>query len=106
VIEEAERNIARKIKRAPALALHELIRLAGIRVIKLGDTSLSEAASVNDKDKHVYAAAMSVQADYVITHDRTLIREVNRQGGVLAMTPRDFLQQIVPHLLPPSEPMP
>jgi hypothetical protein len=49
---------------------------------------------------------MAANVTYIITHDRALIREINQQGGVLAMTPGDFLQQIVPHLLPPSEPMP
>lgn len=98
VVEEAERNVAKKVKRVSVHALHEIIQLARVRIIKLRDLALVEASSINDKDKHVYVAAMSIQVDYVITHDRALIREITQQGGVIAMTPGDFLQQVGPHL--------
>lgn len=54
---------------------------------------------INEKDRHVYAVALLAGADYVITHDRALIAEINAQGDVRALTPGDFLQQIMPMLL-------
>jgi rRNA-processing protein FCF1 len=95
---EAERNVEKKSGAAAITRLALIIATGGLRVIETPSFQPSAFVHVNSKDKHVYAAAMAANVTYIITHDRALIREINQQGGVLAMTPGDFLQQVVPQL--------
>ena len=71
----------------------------GLQVIETPSIGPEDHQLINAKDRNVYAAALLAGADYVITHDRALIAEINAQGGVRALTPGEFLQQIAPALL-------
>jgi predicted nucleic acid-binding protein len=59
---------------------------------------------VNAKDVHVLAAALAIDAGYLLTLDQRLVAEVNQASlPVHALTPDDFIRLILPsHVNYPS----
>lgn len=96
---EAERNAARKLRGVSAPALRSMIDNLSLRFIVTPAIEGFPFPRINEKDRHVYAGALLAHADYIVTHDRALIAEINAQGGVRALTPGDFLQQVAPTLV-------
>ncbi len=100
---EAERNVERKLRGVSVRALRSMVDRLHIHVVIMPNAVLDNFPAINEKDRHVYAAALRAGADYIVTHDRALIAEITSQGGVRALTPGDSLQQVAPSLLRANE---
>lgn len=100
ILLEAERNIEAKLTPEALGRYHALLRSIPFNVAPVpelaGDHPIRQA--VTAKDVHVVAAATAVGAPYLVTLDRGLIGHVNGAGlGIHALTPGDFIKQILPH---------
>lgn len=62
-----------------------------------GDVTAAAVATVNRKDRHVAATALTHGADLVVSNDRRLRREINAlRGPLLAVTGDEFAQRLLP----------
>jgi predicted nucleic acid-binding protein len=99
VLLEAERNIAAKLSLQALNRYHHLLQTMPLVVAALPPLSSQESwlQMVNAKDVHVLAAALAIDASYLLTLDQQLAVEVNQIGLSLhALTPADFIRLILP----------
>jgi predicted nucleic acid-binding protein len=100
VLLEAERNIQAKLGLDVLRAYHELLTATPLAVAPIPQLTGNESwrSEVNDKDAHVVAAALAIDAPYLISLDRQLNIQVNRASTTLsALTPGEFIKLILPH---------
>ena len=100
ILLEAERNIEAKLGPKALTRYHALLKSIAFRnapIPELVDDHPIRRA-VTAKDVHVVAAATAIGAAYLVTLDRGLIDQVNGADlGVHALTPGDFITQVLPH---------
>ncbi|HLZ72651.1 MAG TPA: PIN domain-containing protein [Dehalococcoidia bacterium] len=91
VLDETERDLENKRPGPAWYRLSQRITSGAIRV-PTEPTGGGEYPAINQKDAHVYAAAVAAGSDYLITLDRGLIREANTAAKrPLALLPGDFI---------------
>lgn len=98
VLLEAERNICAKLP--PAALIRYRLLLASTPV----DTrpspprrTVQQYEPVFGEDAHVVASALAVEASYLLTLDRRLIRALERASlSISALPPGDFIQAVLP----------
>ncbi|MEX0782891.1 MAG: PIN domain-containing protein [Dehalococcoidia bacterium] len=95
ILAEAERNTREKMGDLAAVQLERLLLAADLTRILVPVWNV--ASGVNEKDRHVVAAAVAGRADVILTLDRPLASEVNLSAlATVAMTPGDFIRQELP----------
>ncbi len=100
ILDEVERNLIDGFPQFDPGALRsrvaDLAAALSLHTHDQGDTTAAEIASVNRKDRHVVAAALTHAADVVVSNDRRLRREVNAlDRAVRAMTADEFAQRLL-----------
>jgi predicted nucleic acid-binding protein len=99
VLLEAQSNIETKLGGA---AVQRYINLLTIVPFSLARLPAQEELNrlklfINSKDLHVVAAAVEVKAQFLLTLDKKLIKEINTTSlDVQASTPGDFIKKILP----------
>lgn len=99
VLLEAEHNIQAKLSSQVLARYHDLLQVTplAVAVVPSLETDETWSQQVNPKDLHVIAAALAINADYLLTLDQKLIVEVNQAGvPVHALTPGDFIRTVLP----------
>ena len=98
VLIKAERNILEKLSVEAFIRYRELLKSTPFLVtLSPPELTVSEYVGVFVEDAHVVAAALAVQADYLVTLDRRLAHRVTDADlGIVALSPRDFLQNVFP----------
>jgi predicted nucleic acid-binding protein len=99
VLFEAQRNSLEQLGQPGLDRYHRFVMLLPLRVVAATSKRQLERyrGLVNDKDLHVLAAAISAKAEYLITLDRPLVREVNQANlPIRAVTPGEFIQTVLP----------
>ena len=95
VLAEAASNLARQFDSTSLERHQQHLRRCAPRIapIPLLDRQPDMYPQINSKDKHVVAAAFAVRADFILTLDRPLAREIEQAAlGIPAKTPGDFIQ--------------
>jgi predicted nucleic acid-binding protein len=99
VLLEAERNLAAKRGPRELARYHELLAqipwvLAAVPEEK-GQAAWSQL--INPKDHHVIAATLACGAEYLLTLDRGLLREVEASAlPIVALDPGTFIKRVLP----------
>lgn len=99
VLLEAEGNIARKLGDDASARFTRLLAESSLIIAPVPDAAAREPyrALAGEKDDHVVAAAVAVQAPYLMTLDRRLRDGVNdAELPVRAYTPGDFITGVLP----------
>jgi predicted nucleic acid-binding protein len=98
VLLEAERNIDEKDRPGASRRYRELIATTRFLMASAPkEHVVRQCAGVFIEDAHVIAAALSVRSDYIITLDQRFERRVMAAAlGVTALSPKAFLQTILP----------
>jgi predicted nucleic acid-binding protein len=99
VLLEAQMNIQRKLGDQALKHFYNLLTIVPFLLASLpGEAELSRFEKlVNRKDVHVIAAALEVQAPFLLALDKGLVLEVNQANlGVQALSPADFIKSILP----------
>ncbi len=99
VLLETQHNIQAKLGIEALQRFEALIAITPFRLapMPLPDSSRQFEGRVNKKDAHVVAAALLINASYLLTLDKNLINEVNIANlGVIAMLPGNFIKNILP----------
>jgi len=99
VLLETERNLIDKFPTA-ALARHQAQIVVGapeIAAVPRLDVTPRRYPSINVKDEHVVAAAISSRASIILTLDQPLATEINQSlQGILALSPGKFITTLLP----------
>lgn len=99
ILTETETNLVRTFP-PPALARHRRQMIAGapeLTAIPRLDVSPRRFPTINAKDEHVVAAAVTAGVSLIITLDQPLAREINRARlTVQARSPGDFIVHVLP----------
>jgi predicted nucleic acid-binding protein len=95
VVEEARRNLLRK---GPA-ALHAFERLSAsveVASFRPAEVPASVAEKIDPKDRPVFAAALALRCDAMVTGDRTHFGELYREVllGVRIESPRSLAERL------------
>lgn len=106
VLLEAQSNIEAKLGDEAIKRFQNLLAIIPFSLASLPDkTELKRLGKmINKKDVHVVAAALEVQAPFLLALDKGLVLEVNKANlGIQALFPGDFIKTILPnHLDYPS----
>ncbi len=87
----------RKGMAATLVEYERLLRFAPLQYAPVPVSPATRYPGINPKDAHVYAAARACNARYLITLDKRLADEINvLAGDPTAISPGDFLQQVLP----------
>ncbi len=100
ILLEAERNIEAKMTPKALTRYHGLLKSVPFNIAPVPELPVDHPIrqAVTAKDVHVVAAATAVGAPYLVTLDRGLIDHVNgAKLGVHALTPGDFITQVLPN---------
>jgi predicted nucleic acid-binding protein len=107
VLLEARRNIQGKLGDAALQRMEILLATTSLLLARLPSEPLISnlEESVNKKDTHVLAAALTANVPFILTLDKQLIDQINSTKlGVRAYLPGDFIKQILPtHINYPPE---
>jgi predicted nucleic acid-binding protein len=99
VLLEAERNLQAKLGQPVLYQLHHLLQTTPFEVAAVPIVSpLAEwRQSINAKDTHVIAAALTAKVSFLLTLDQRLIAEVNQASLPLqALVPGTFIKDMLP----------
>ena len=99
ILWEAESNIAAKLPPPVMAGFRRLITTTPLTVVPPPSPAEIEhfQTLVNPKDAHVVAAATAAEAPYLISLDRTFLREVEAARlAVQGLTPGAFITTILP----------
>lgn len=99
VLLEAQRNIQSKLGGEATRRFYNLLAVVPFSLASLPD--MKELARLeklaNQKDVHVFAAALEVRADFLVTLDKGLVLEVSAAHlGIQAISPGEFIKKILP----------
>jgi hypothetical protein len=103
VLLEAERNIAAKLSSQVLNRYHQLLQTVPLVVAAVPPLSAQEPwlPMVNAKDAHVLAAALTINAGYLLTLDQRLVAEVRRFHPAGVAFPRSVsLRALIGHPYP------
>jgi predicted nucleic acid-binding protein len=99
VLAETELNLLAKFP-ASALARHEQQQSSGTPLIAFVprlNFAPRRHPAINAKDEHVVAAALTAEADFILTLDQDLCREINAAVlPVSALSPGEFIATKLP----------
>ena len=96
---EARRRIATKLGNIATERFDEFVVPSLVVLVPIPSSTQRARLDglINPKDQHVVAAALILNAQFVITHDLSLVEEVRRASiSVEALTPGDFLTDYLP----------
>jgi predicted nucleic acid-binding protein len=99
ILLEAQSNIRAKLGDEAVKRYHNFLAIVSFSLAALPDrTELKRLEkSINKKDVHVVAAALEIQAPFLLALDKGLILEVNKSNlGIHALSPGDFIKTILP----------
>ncbi|MFO7625363.1 MAG: PIN domain-containing protein [Anaerolineales bacterium] len=99
VLLEVQKNIQSKLGDEAIKRFYYLLAIVPFSLASLPEKAEFEqlANKVNSKDVHVVAAALEVQAQYLLTLDKAFVLEVNKTGiGIQALLPGEFIKTILP----------
>ena len=99
VLLEAQNNIQSKLGERLIRRFHNLLVIVPFSLASLPNRAefgwLEKL--VNSRDVHVVAAALEIQASYLLTLDKGLALEVNRANlGIQALSPGEFIKTVLP----------
>ncbi len=100
VLLEAQRNILNKLGDTATQRFYNLLAIVPYRLSAIpqdieGQHFFSKKG-INPKDVHVIAAALAVDAPFLLSLDIGLLQEVNSaQLGIVALLPGDFIKSIL-----------
>ena len=99
VLMEVERNISAKLAPAVLDQYHAMLQLTPMYVapVPLEGERRRYQGIINEKDQHVVAAAITAEAPFLITLDRSLAAEVNAVDlPIRALSPGEFITMMLP----------
>lgn len=99
VLEEAERNIRKKLDKKALDRFHKIVKEVGIEIYPPAITASHYQKIISPKDAHVLASAIESKCDYLITLDRRHFFTAKIQKTELPVKiiiPKDF---IIQHLI-------
>ena len=99
VLLEAERNIVEKGQPGSIRRYRALVASTPLLIVSVPSEHVVRGYSaIFMEDAHVIAAAVASGSDFLITLDQRLERRVRVSGlSVVALSPKEFLQAIVPN---------
>lgn len=99
VLLEAERNIIGKFPPAVLTAYDKLLTRTPLTIASLPTVSERRRyrGLVNKKDEHVITSAIAAGARYLLTLDKSLIKQVKQTKLLIqALSPAEFIKTILP----------
>ena len=99
VLLEAQKNIQSKLGDKAIKRLYNLLAVVPFSLASLPDKAEFARLEklVNKKDVHVVAAALEVDAPFLLTLDQDLVLEVNKAYlGIQALAPGEFIKSVLP----------
>lgn len=98
VLLEAERNIVEKGRPGSFQRYRDLIASTPLLVVSAPSEHVVQQYETNfHEDAHVIAAALASQSAFLITVDRRFERRIRASGlPIIALSPREFLQTVLP----------
>jgi len=98
ILVEAERNLLEKSTTDAFARYRQLIASTPLRLMSAPDEpSVRRHESAFFEDAHVVASAIESGAHYLVTLDQRLARRIDRaQLPIVAVSPRRFLQEVLP----------
>ncbi len=95
ILAEADKNVRGKLGDLAALRYERLLN--SVDLLRVRGSGRPVPAVVNEKDRHVLAAALDAHANLILTLDRPFASEVAASGvGVTAVTPAQFIHTELP----------
>ena len=99
VLLEAQRNIQSKLGDEATNQYHNFLSVVPFSMAILPKENQLKRLEqiVNEKDLHVVAAALEIQAPFLLALDKGLVIEVNQAVlGIQALIPGDFIKTVLP----------
>ncbi len=99
VLMEAEGNILSNLPTSALTRYRQQILALPFVVVPIPSQDEREAVAPisGDKDAHVLAAALAIEAPFVITLDKRLLRAINEASLTIhALSPGDFIKNLLP----------
>ena len=107
VLLESQKNIQSKLGDKAVKRFYNLLAIVPFSLAPLPDKDDFARLEklVNKKDVHVVAAALEINAPFLLTLDKGLVLEVNMADmGIQALIPEGFIKTLLPHHIEyPSE---
>lgn len=100
VLLEAQKNILTKLGSESVQMFYNFLAIVPFSLAPLPDLSQIDKLGwpINKKDVHVIAAALEIQAPYLLTLDKGFASEVNTANlGIQAFSPGEFIKTVLPN---------